>query len=583
MARPSSSTIEQIVADDQKLTGFSDESLPEGIIEVGSITDGLVTAISQDKIPRGSASVLLNGRQTPGWTESRPGTTLLTPEKPDSNKVYKLVLCLNEDGTPVVVRFALGSIFILLNNEWVEVIDFISLTPYEATENADSWWLFTEGITTGDTFTKFPPTMNQLLSGEAALNAPQVIAKNFEDWLLIVPPIYIDKPTLNITQMFDYLFVTDLLGPIGFISLDAEAHNGIEIAGRILGASAARYITTFGDRVVVAHVQDGGEIFPGRVQWCDNSNPFIWNGETSGREELIQGAYGFGDHITGLVTIGNVCYIIRRQSIWTITRQAFGTAPFRFDPYLAGFGTDLPYSLAEIQNGCIWADRRTKGIYMFIPGSLPTRISVVIDDLLLVDLEDPIWVEGSYDPFRREYTLGITTSGTDYLIQKKYLYSVDYKTWNIDDSPVVSCMGKMAGTLDVQDRLIFHSSMFSGIETGEIVFFDEDEEHDWDDEEFEFTFVSPNLGSLSLRRTIQDTLAKLKILSGGEVTFDLSNDGEDWRNEISETVTADTKLVQMGLKRQKITGDNLFWRLRSTAKTQLRSWFVRLLDKGLIR
>lgn len=583
MARPTNSTIADLQPSDSPVMGFSDEQLPDGLIEVGEVKGGLVTGLSQEKTPRGSASVFINGRILPGWTETRPGTTLLTPTKPDNNKIYKLILCLNEAGSPIVARFALGSIYLLIDNVWYSVDDFITLTPYEANKDGNGWWLFTTPIGSGDTFTKILPSRDQLLAGDAALNAVQVIAKNTDGFLLIVNPLYVTHPVLNVTQMFNYLFVTDLLGPVGWVSLDALAHDERAASGRIRGAPQARYITTFGDRVIAAHIESGGDGFPNRVQWCDNSDPFTWDGETSGTEDLIQGAFGLSDSITGIFGMDQICYILRRQSIWTMTRQAFGSVPFRFDPYLSGYGCDLPYSATQIQNGLIWADRRTKGVYMFIPGSLPIRISENINPNFIVDLEDPIWVEGSYDPFERQYHLGLTTSGVDYLIQKIYIYDLDSKTWAVDDSPIISCFGRMAGTLDIQDRLIFHSSIFKGIETGEIIYHDEDVNTDWNGDEITLTFASPNMGALSNRRTLQYVLTKLLVLFDGDVIFDVSNDGVTWRNVITKSVTSETYLQQVGLKKQPITGDDLFWRLRSTAKIQLRSWFAELLDKSMSR
>lgn len=584
MARPISATIEQVKSDEERPTGFSLEAIPDGIISVEDVIHGIVTNIPKNAVPQGSASSIVNGRVRDGWTESRPGTVSLTPAKPNSNKVYKIVQGLNEDGQPIIARFAVGSIHLLINGAWVEVNDYISLEAFETAKNVDGWWLFTSGITTGDTFKK-NSSNNQLLDGTDALNAEQVIVKEVNDFLLIVNPRFVYRPQVFVTQQFNFLFTVDGVQKVGYINLTGTSTPELPVSGLVEGSPVARYITTFGERVVVASIYENGILLPNTVQWSANSDGFDWDSETAGQEHLIQGTRGFGNHITGVFGFEEQMIVLRMNSIWVAARRASGIAPFSFREHSVGSGCDLPYSAVEVKDGVMFADRRTRGVYMYSPGSLPIRVSKRVDlPELFTDLEDPIWVEGGYDPFREEYLLGITTvDDKKFVLDKLWIFSMNNGTWCKDDSPDITSIGKTCGNISVQEQLLFHPSIFKGVETGEIIYHDEDADDDWNGDEFTWEFVSPNIGSNTSRRTLKTVMASMLIQSNGNLSFAMSNDKVTWRNTIAENIISSSSRSNHGLRKQQITGDDLYWRFRCTAKAQLHSWWANLIEKHIKR
>ncbi|KKK66723.1 hypothetical protein LCGC14_2961250, partial [marine sediment metagenome] len=82
------------------------------------------------------------------------------------------------------------------------------------------------------------------------------------------------------------------------------------------------------------------------------------------------------------------------------------------------------------------------------------------------------------------------------------------------------------------------------------------------------------------RRTIQDLLVTIEAPVTGTATFTESKDEATWGNSKAVSLTGATDEQRVGLPRRQITGNELYWRVRSTAaQLKLLSWWVRVLDK----
>lgn len=400
-------------------------------------------------------------------------------------------------------------------------------------------------------------------------------------------------------RMFDWLFFAYAEEPVRVMNFQASSLMMIDEAPR------AKAITNFGDRIVVGNLRlPVGGVRPNSIAWSANSDPYDWTSESSGMEDLVQGQGGYGDPIVALFGMGHEMIILRQRSIWHASRQAFATAPFRFFPVIANMGCDLPDTAVEAEGMIIWADQRTKGVYAYQSGSRPQKISLPINKELFLDLQNLIWAQAIYDPFEKEYHLGLSTSTTDPWITKVWVYSVEKGAWQYDDGPMISSMAitsmpenvttidELVGTIDgltgtideLSDSGALKPALYKGTATGELLQQHFDHDTDWDATAFEFEAISQNLGNPHRRRTFKDLLVKIVALVDGVVILDQSKNGTDWRNPKTNSVLASVIEHGIRLVRKLTAGTKLYWRIRCPqGQIRIRGYWVRLLEKGLQR
>jgi hypothetical protein len=401
------------------------------------------------------------------------------------------------------------------------------------------------------------------------------------------------------TRMFDWLFFAN--GEERIRQLDIQSGTFLQVEE----APRALTVTNFGDRIVAANLREfQGGIRPNSIAWSANSDPFDWTSEGSGVEDLVQGQGGYGDPIVRLFGMGTEMIILRRRSIWHASRQAFAAAPFRFAEVVSGIGCDLPHSAVEVEGGIIFADQRTRSVYFYAPGSRPQRISQLNDREVFRDLASLTWAQGAYDPFEKEYHLGLSTSALEPWITKVWVIAVEKGAWSFDDSPMISTISitslpenlvtidDLVGTIDgltgtideLNESGVLRPQLYKGTATGEFIEQNYDHDTDWDASGFEFEAVSQNLGSPTQRRTIKDVLVKLRSEIEGSVTLEHSKAGEVWRQ--GKTTLLDPVLGDQDVRLPKklTTGPKLYWRITcSSGHPRIYGWWVRVLEKGLQR
>ena len=157
---------------------------------------------------------------------------------------------------------------------------------------------------------------------------------------------------------------TSLQGRILFANGVDKIKNWDGLAGAFtdLNANApiAKYITTFGNRVMAGFTVEAAVPFPQRIRWPVDGDPTDWVGFGSGFVDLLEGT----DPITGQTVIGNRLVVMFPERIILGSRTFDALNPFTFENYSKeGVGNICPYSLATWGNICCFVGR--DDIYMF--------------------------------------------------------------------------------------------------------------------------------------------------------------------------------------------------------------------------
>lgn len=529
------SPIQNIVSRESQVREPRIESIPTGELVIQSMMDGMVTAVSRDKQPVGSAKKIVNGRTRDYWVGRRPGTNTIIA-KPDSNPVLKVITLHLPGDRKYLVR--------------------VTDSTIHATRALNGW---------------------QALTGSGLVGSSRITS----------------------TQFFDDLYLATAFTKIVKVNV---LNNTYELVSE---APRAKFVTSFADRIFAANI--GPETTGAtRIQWSANAEPEIWDPlvkESAGQENLVSSPSDTGDDITGIHALSQEMLILRERSIWIGTRQPIVFAPIRFTPVSVNHGCDLPYSATRVENGVVWADFRSRGVWLFNPGQLPQRISNKIDDQLFDDLANLRWAEGTYDPFNQEYHLGLATSeGAD--IQKTWIFSFRHGAWSYDDSPTVRTLGKNVGldTLTMIDDLTgfidglnpspdgviddwagsetLKTGIFKGVSTGEVIIQSYDYPLDWDASAFTFEWVSQNIGRFEFRQTLTDLLVSCIATVTGTAVFAHSKDNATWDHAKTVTITGAAIGQRFGMPRRQLSGNEIYWRVQTTAaKFRMTAWWVRILNK----
>jgi hypothetical protein len=283
-----------------------------------------------------------------------------------------------------------------------------------------------------------------------------------------------------------------------------------------------------------------------------------------------------------------------------MTRQAFQTPVFAFRPIVQGIGCDLPYTIARVPGGAVWADQRTQEVYFYSPQNGPRPIGSVINRDLYNDLELLEYAQGAYDPFEHEYHLGVIEDG-ETQITRTWVYSFQHNAWTYDDSPEVSCIGvvelkdasvaidDLVDTIDDQTGTIdglgggstFIPTLLKGIEDGKVVKQSYDASTDYDSSTFTFSWISQNFGSQTMRREMKNLAVRALVATTGDVILDERNEDGSWRHEKTDTITGSTVPVNVRIPNKRVSGEDLYFRIRSAAAAvKFYSWSVKIHEKG---
>lgn len=427
---------------------------------------------------------------------------------------------------------------------------------------------------------------------------------------------------ISATQFSDYMYLASGVKKVIEVNFQTGTYAEVE------GSPKARFITSFADRLVCGNVADPYSGWTGtRLQWSANGNSREWDtleDESAGFVNLDSAPGDYGDEITGLFVVGQSLLILRERSVWLAERQPIASDPFRFVPLVIGVGCDLPHTGAIVPGGVMWADRRTNAVYFWRLGALPQRVNAQIKDQMLRDFGESEWVEAAYDPFEKEYHLGLNIPRlivdrhgecveTEFMT-KTWVYNLDTQAWCYDVGPIASTLGQVVGvdnlvyiddllgTIDEQvanvadaskpnpsgyiddwgydPEDIFEPSLYKGTDTGEVITYTWDSKHDFDCFRFEFLWQSQNMGHPVNQRTLSD----LRFLGGskerGYAIVEYSNNDWDWHQQKTLRPRALPHRERFGSS-QIFAGNDLWWRVRSDAPGfRMYEFWVRMLDRA---
>lgn len=499
---------------------------------------GMVKSMTRDQLSLASGEVVRNMRIREEDLRRRPGTALFGGSLPNAEPVLGIVMFINEAGDVWLIR--------------------ITQNAFHVANASVAGWTEYEIINAEDGVGSFPKSAR-----------------------------------LSYAQFFESLYIADGVNRIW------EVNFGQQKVRELKDAPRTQFIMTFAERIVAANInQFFGGVRPSGVAWPVNADPRDWTGLGSGNEDLAM--HDVGDAIAGLVSLENDALIIRRNSIWVMSRQPFEAPVFRFRQLMHGIGCDLPYSITRVPGGVIWADQRSREVYLFSLSEGPQRLASPVNEELFEDLKNLSFAQGVWDPFEREYHLALAFDTDGDELTRTWVLDLERRAWIFDDSPTISTLGvvslpgegvaidDLVGTIDAQvveideygEDVGITPSLFKGITTGQVIKQTYDAENDWDGTVFEGEFHSQNFGSQTNRRSIKDLALRVVAENGGDVLLEERAD-ESWRFTKTTELSASGLIQNVRIPRKGPTGNDLFWRVRTTAPgVKLKSYWVRLLEKS---
>jgi hypothetical protein len=557
MAKTTVAPIVQTTDAGRALQGEDFEALPIKDFSTTDLTSGMHTRMPRTKRPEGSSLEIINGRVRRGWVGRRGGTAPFGT-KPDSDPVLHITTAFGEDDRNWLLR--------------------ITQNEIHGMQSFPSWELFAG--------TGFP------LGALTRIDSTQYVGK---------------------------VYLASLQEKIIAVSFGSKAY---EI---VTEAPKAKFCVAFADRIVAANVDDVIDGSVGtRVEWSANGDPFDWTSESAGKANLDSAPGDSGDEITGLHVVGNVLIILRERSVWKATRQPIASAPFRFEPVVTQLGCDLPYGSQSIPGGVIFPSRGNQGIFRWQLGGTIESISSPIGTDFLLDLAETEWVDSTYDPFEDEYHFGIATIPAEIdemgLIDKVWVFAQTTSAWTFDTGPQISTLAtaqavgdsvlidELIGDIDDQvadasdatkpnplgwiDNWaaddVFLPTIFKGTFDGEVLQQTIQIADDYDPSlpvgtglQFEFLWMSQDLGSFSNRRTLKRLMTRSLAVIGGKATFEFANEELAWSKQKTASLRHGVITHRYGAPRIQQSGNDLYFRVRTTAPTfrMFEQWFT-LLEKG---
>lgn len=149
-------------------------------------------------------------------------------------------------------------------------------------------------------------------------------------------------------------------------------------------APAAKFLTTYADRVIAVHTTESGTTFYQRVRWSRDGDPTDWISFGSGFLDLLSG----NDPATGVTVVNNRLVVFFPQRIEIGSRTFDSNQPFRFDTFQksgegSAIGNVCPYALATWGNICCFISR--EDVYSF-DGQMLQRIGGKCQKAILADI-----------------------------------------------------------------------------------------------------------------------------------------------------------------------------------------------------
>jgi hypothetical protein len=354
------------------------QSIQEETLAEARLNLGMITSLDPGDIPQGALQLCKNARVRFDRTSRRPGGTLLTPTKPNSQSIVGLSYFKQSDGDEFFFRATRNTIHHRSGGSWVDI-------PADVT----------------------------------------TLVGNDNDYFQFVAAL---------NRIF---FVNNGKNPIQEIDLTVPEYKVANVSEAAV-KTEYKYLTAFYNRLVGANKQ-GSVIDPTQIGWSGDANLTEFDpsvDETAGSGPLIESPGDLADFITGIFGFTNIMLVLRELSIWIATKNPIATNPFNFYAAFPGVGCDCPYSAAVALNNLVWLDTRTKTVWAYPPNGQPEPIgrNVEKDILRAVDEKDRVF--GGYDSDENEYSIGIPLAGAG--ITRIWTFNFRTKAWSYDEMEAVS-------------------------------------------------------------------------------------------------------------------------------------------------
>lgn len=319
---------------------------PMNLINEVRLNGGMNVRIDASDIPNSQLRDAKNCYVTSDQTRRSPGASLVTPAKPDSNRISLLYLFTRFNGDTILLRFTATKVYRRTGGSWVEIT---SASPYSTTS--------TRRI-------RVLPINDRLFftTGDKEIQEINFTANTYA----------------NAGNAGRYKYIT------GFFN-------------RVVGASL--FDLTSPNPIMVGW---SGDI--NFTQW----NPIT--DISAGSTPLLEAAADFSDPITGLFGFASVMLILRERSLWTATKRPVASNPFQFQAAFPSVGCDTPNSAVQKRNGVIWYDFRTNQVYDYTIGQAPRPVGDPIKDELKPKIGDKELPQATYNSVRNEYILTIPSA-----------------------------------------------------------------------------------------------------------------------------------------------------------------------------
>lgn len=245
----------------------------------------------------------------------------------------------------------------------------------------------------------------------------------------------------NVVTAFNQVVFTNGVDEIQVIDLTGDTF------AQLGNADVYKYITVFDNRVVAANYAKAGSENPIQIAWSGDANITEWDpaSDISAGSSTVEDSPGDNaDFITGIFGFTNIIILLRERSLWVGTKQPIASFPFNFYADVPGIGCGCPYSAAVIPGGLVFADHRTRKVYVYTPGQQPTAISLNIELDLFNAIQDPMGVFGSYDNANNEYSLAVPDSTTG--IVRIWIFNFRTQAWSYDERVGLTCMSDQEGS-----------------------------------------------------------------------------------------------------------------------------------------
>lgn len=195
---------------------------------------------------------------------------------------------------------------------------------------------------TGGDFTAINP---DALTTTGIMRATQMERASVADSAVL----YVQRNAEQVPWKWNGSSATVLADAHGAYNEDIEAPNGGNMP-------LAKYIIPHLGFMFCAYTKEGSDTFPNRIRFSHPGEPEDWRAD-----DFFPVGLDDSDSITGLATVGEVLFVFKERSVWTVT--GFDADTWQWSRLVAGVGAVSQEAISVNRRGVAWFDRR-EGVFL---------------------------------------------------------------------------------------------------------------------------------------------------------------------------------------------------------------------------